>query len=58
VQLEFRTRFKKDVTHKNSVLFKPCTKFTLHCNHRSGHLKTEHLELRIQVNGKFNNVVR
>ena len=23
---------------------KPCTKFTLHCNHRSGHLKTEHTE--------------
>jgi hypothetical protein len=25
-------------------LFKPCTKLTLHCNHRSGHLKTEHIE--------------
>ena len=23
---------------------KPCTKLTLHCNHRSGHLKTEHIE--------------
>jgi hypothetical protein len=23
---------------------KPCTKLTLHCNHRSGHLKTEHTE--------------
>jgi hypothetical protein len=21
---------------------RPCTKLTLHCNHRSGHLKTEH----------------
>jgi hypothetical protein len=26
------------------VSFKPCTKLTLHCNHRSGHLKTEHAE--------------
>jgi len=23
---------------------KPCTKLTLHCNHRSRHLKTEHTE--------------
>jgi hypothetical protein len=23
---------------------KLCTKLTLHCNHRSGHLKTEHTE--------------
>jgi hypothetical protein len=23
---------------------KPCTKLTLHCNHRFGHLKTEHAE--------------
>jgi hypothetical protein len=23
---------------------KPCTKLTLHCNHKSGHLKTEHTE--------------
>jgi hypothetical protein len=23
---------------------KPCTKLTLHCNHRSGHLETEHTE--------------
>ena len=26
------------------VFSKPCTKLTLHCNHRSGHLKTEHKE--------------
>jgi hypothetical protein len=26
------------------VFSKPCTKLTLHCNHRSGHLKTEHTE--------------
>ena len=26
------------------VFSKPCTKLTLHCNHRSGHLKTKHTE--------------
>jgi len=26
------------------VFYKPCTKLTLHCNHRSRHLKTEHTE--------------
>ena len=26
------------------VFSKPCTKLTLHCNHRSGHLKTENTE--------------
>jgi len=26
------------------VFSKPCTKLTLHCNRRSGHLKTEHTE--------------
>ena len=26
------------------VFPKPCTKLTLHCNHRSGHLKTEHTQ--------------
>ena len=26
------------------VFSKPCTKLTLHCNHRSRHLKTEHTE--------------
>ena len=26
------------------VFSKPCTKVTLHCNHRSEHLKTEHTE--------------
>jgi len=36
---EFRARFRKDAPR---VFSKPCTKFTLHCNHRSGHLKTEH----------------
>jgi hypothetical protein len=29
---------------KNNVFFKPYMKLTLHCNHRSGHLKTEHLQ--------------
>ena len=26
------------------VFSKPCTKLTMHCNHRFGHLKTEHTE--------------
>jgi len=32
------------VHHVWCVFSKPCTKLTLHCNHRSGHLKTEHTE--------------
>jgi hypothetical protein len=44
VQPEFRERFQKDTPHKNNVFYKQCTKLTLHCNHRSGHLKTEHTE--------------
>jgi hypothetical protein len=36
-QCEFRARFKKK-THPTRIMyfFKPCTKLTLHCNHRSG----------------------
>ena len=34
VQCEFRARFRKDAP----------ARCTLHCNHRSGHLKTEHIE--------------
>ena len=30
--------------HAWCVFSRPCTKLTLHCNHRSGHLKTEHTE--------------
>ena len=30
--------------HAWCVFSKPCTKITLHCNHRSGHLKAEHTE--------------
>src|SRR5215475_14095788 len=41
VQREFRARFRKDAWCDFS---KPCTKLTLHCNHRSGILKTEHTE--------------
>jgi hypothetical protein len=36
--------FKEDAAHKNNVFFKPYTKLTPHCNHRSGHVKTEHSE--------------
>jgi len=41
VQREFRARFRRDAP---CVFSKPCTKLTLPCNHRSGHLKTEHTE--------------
>ena len=41
VQREFRTRFRKGTWW---VFSKPCTTLTLHCNNRSGHLKTEHTE--------------
>ena len=41
VQCEFRARFRKDAP---CVFSKPCTKLTLHCNHRSRRLKTEHTE--------------
>ena len=34
-------RYRKDAPF---VFSKPCMKLTLHCNHRSGHLKTEHTE--------------
>ena len=30
--------------HAWCVFSKPCAKLTLHCNHSSGHLKTEHTE--------------
>jgi hypothetical protein len=35
---------KKDAPHKNNVSFNPCTKLTLHCNHWSEQLITEHTE--------------
>jgi hypothetical protein len=44
VQREFRARFKKDVILGWPVLFEPYTKLTMHCNHRSEHLKTERTE--------------
>ena len=43
VQREFRSRFRKDAPAR-CVFSKAWTKLTLHCNHRSGHLKTEHTE--------------
>jgi len=36
-------QFQK-LTTCRCVFSKLCTKLTLHCNHRSGHLKTEHTE--------------
>jgi hypothetical protein len=44
VQREYHERFKKDAPLKNNVLFELRTKLTLHCNHRSGNVKTEHTE--------------
>jgi hypothetical protein len=55
VQREFRAQFKKDTPHKNSAIFKPCTKLTLHCNHRSGHLKTEHTESLLLLRRQLGN---
>ena len=43
VQREYRARFRKDAP-AGCVFSKPCTILALHCNHRSGHLKTEHTE--------------
>jgi len=43
VLCEFHAPFRKDAPGR-WVLCKPCTKLTLYCNHRSGHLKTEHTE--------------
>jgi hypothetical protein len=36
---EFRARFKKYIILVWCDFFKPCTKLTLHCNHRSERLK-------------------
>ena len=41
VQSEFRAQFRKDTW---CVFSKPRSKLMLHCNHRSGYLKTEHTE--------------
>jgi len=37
-------KFIFHLTRAWCVFSKPCTKLTLHCNHRSGHLKKEHTE--------------
>jgi hypothetical protein len=39
VQRGFCVHFKKDMNLMRCVFFKPWTKPTLHCRHRSGHLK-------------------
>jgi hypothetical protein len=46
VQSEFLTRIKKGAPHNNNVFYLNSAQIS------------ELLELRIQVNGKFNNVVR
>jgi hypothetical protein len=40
----FTARFKKVIILVWCVFFKLCMEFTLHCNHRYGHLKTEPTE--------------
>jgi hypothetical protein len=40
----YRIHNTKDIIIVWCVFFKQCTKLTLHCNHRSGHLKTGHKE--------------
>jgi len=37
------------------VFSKPCTKLTLHCNHRSGHLKTQLTESIFLLRRHFGN---
>ena len=44
VRFQKLTRNLEKTHHAWCVFSKPCTKLTLHCNHRSGHLKTEHTE--------------
>jgi hypothetical protein len=44
VQHEFGAQFKEDIILVCCMFSKPFTKFMLLCNHRSGHLKTEHTE--------------
>ena len=52
VQREIRKRFRKDAWR---VFSKPRTKLTLHCNHRSGHLKTQHTESLFLLRRHFGN---
>ena len=42
-QFASHAQFRKDAPGR-CVFYKPCTKLRLHCNHRSGHFKTEHTE--------------
>jgi len=55
VQREFRAPFRKDTW---CVFSKPCTKLTLHCNHRSGHLETEHTEILLLLRLHLGNLSR
>jgi hypothetical protein len=55
VQREFRARFKKVVIRVWCVIFKSCTKLTLHCSHRSGHIKTQHTEILLLLRRHLGN---
>jgi hypothetical protein len=37
------------------IFFKLCTKLTLHCTHRSGHLETEHTEILLLLRRHLEN---
>jgi len=43
---KFLMRYQQFASHAycGCVFSEPCTKLTLYCNHRSGHLKTDHTE--------------
>ena len=48
----------QDIHHAWCVFSKPYTKLTLHCNHRSGHLKTEHTESLFLLRRHLGNCAR
>jgi hypothetical protein len=58
MQREFRARFKNEIILMWCVFFKPCTKLTLHSNHRSEHLKTEHTESLLMMRHHLGNWYR
>ena len=59
VYSEIRTKYINSLCgHCRCVFSKPCTKLTLHCNHRSGHLKTEHTESLFLLRRHLGNLPR
>jgi hypothetical protein len=58
IMLTAGPRDRKDAPHKNNDFVKPCTNLTLHCNHRSGHLKTEQRERLLLLRRHLGNCSR